>query len=66
MGNQYEGHCVRIDHMFNGDWRVQFIDEVGKVIAGERPSLFKTRESAWHAAQGLAKWFNVEIEEVGR
>lgn len=64
MYNPYAGHIVRIDQMFNGDWRVQFVDPNGKVIQGERPSLFKTRQNAWHAAQGLAKWFSVEIEEV--
>ena len=67
MTNPYQDYVVRIDQMFNGDWRIQFVDKVTlQPVPLERPSLFKTRTTAWEAAQTLAKWIDVEVEEVSR
>lgn len=64
--NPYEDLFVRIDQMFNGDWRVQVLSKFTLApMPLERPSRFKTRQAAWDAAQALGKWFSIDVEEAG-
>lgn len=63
--NPYEDYFVRVDQMFNGNWRVRMLSKVTLVpVPLERPSLFKTRQAAWDAAQALGRWFSIDVEEI--